>query len=72
MPDHSLAGLFGALKLAGSSENAYVMRAILRVTSVAGEGMAPFAPTCIEELKAHLSRVCENPTNPSFNHYVRA
>ena len=65
-----LTGLFGALKLPGSSENAYVMRAILRVTSVAGEGMAPYAPTCIEELKGHLSRVCENPTNPSFNHYM--
>ena len=44
------------------------MRAILRVTSVAGEAMAPFAPTCIEELKGHLSRVCENPTNPTYNH----
>lgn len=65
-----LTGLFGALKLPGSSENAYVMRAILRVSSVAGDGMAPYAPTCIEELKAHLSRVCENPTNPSFNHYM--
>ena len=65
-----LTGLFGALKLPGSAENAYVMRAILRVTSVAADGMAPYAPTCIEELKGHLSRVCENPTNPSFNHYM--
>jgi len=65
-----LTGLFGALKLGGSSENAYVMRAILRVTSVAADAMAPYAPTCIEELKGHLQRVCENPTNPSFNHYM--
>lgn len=65
-----LTGLFGALKLPGSSENAYVMRAILRVTSVAADGMAPYASTCIDELKGHLSRVCENPTNPSFNHYM--
>ena len=65
-----LTSLFGALKLSGSNENAYVMRAILRVSSVAGEGMAPYASTCVEELKSHLTRVCENPTNPSFNHYM--
>ena len=65
-----LGSLFGALKLSGSAENAYVMRAILRVCAVAGEGMGPYVPTCIEELKAHLTRVCENPTNPSFNHYM--
>lgn len=65
-----LTGLFGALKLAGSAENAYVMRAILRVCHVSAEGMGPYAQTCIEELKGHLNRVCENPTNPSFNHYM--
>ena len=25
---------------------------------------------CIEELKAILSRVCANPSNPTFNHYL--
>jgi hypothetical protein len=40
-----LMGLFGALKLPGSSENAYVMRAILRVSSVAAETMA-YAAAC--------------------------
>lgn len=66
----ALTGLFGALKLGGSEENAYVMRAILRVTVVAAEGMAPYANVCIEELKAILSRVCANPSNPTFNHYL--
>ena len=65
-----LGSLFGALKLSGSNENAYVMRAILRVCAVAGDAMGPYVPTCVEELKAHLTRVCENPTNPSFNHYM--
>lgn len=32
--------------------------------------MAPFAPTCIEALKSILGRVCANPTNPTFNHYL--
>ena len=25
---------------------------------------------CIEELKTILGRVCANPSNPSFNHYL--
>ena len=65
-----LQGLFGALKLAGSTENAYVMRAILRVAVVAGEQMGPYVTVCVDELKGHLTRVCENPSNPSFNHYM--
>ena len=65
-----LQGLFGALKLPGSAENAYVMRAILRIAVVAGEHMGPYVTTCVDELKGHLTRVCENPSNPSFNHYI--
>lgn len=65
-----LTGLFGALKLPGSSENAYVMKAIMRVTVVAAEGMAPYASVCIEELKTVLGRVCANPSNPKFNHLL--
>ena len=46
------------------------MRAVMRVTVVAAEGMAPYANVCIEELKTILGRVCANPSNPSFNHYL--
>jgi len=65
-----LTGLFGALKLPGSSENAYVMRAIMRVTVISAEGMTPYASVCIEELKSVLGRVCANPSNPTFNHLL--
>jgi exportin-2 (importin alpha re-exporter) len=61
-----LTGLFATLKLSASAENQYVMRAIMRVTAVAAEGMAPYASVCIDELKAILTRVCENPSNPTF------
>ena len=47
-----------------------MMRAVMRVTVVAAEGMAPYANVCIEELKTILGRVCSNPSNPSFNHYL--
>ena len=40
------------------------------VSVVAGDGMGPYVTTCVDELKGHLSRVCENPSNPSFNHYM--
>ena len=65
-----LTSLFGVLKTEASKENAYVMRAVMRVTVVAAEGMAPYANVCIEELKNILGRVCANPSNPSFNHYL--
>ena len=65
-----LTGLFGALKMAGSVENAYVMRTILKVAVVADDGMVPYVTTVVEELKGHLQRVCENPSNPQFNHYM--
>ena len=65
-----LTSLFGVLKTDASKENAYVMRAVMRVTVVAAEGMAPYANVCIEELKTILGRVCANPSNPSFNHYL--
>jgi exportin-2 (importin alpha re-exporter) len=60
--------LFGALKLPESQENAYVMRCIMRVLSIADIG--PFAPQCLGELANILMVVCKNPSNPSFNHYL--
>lgn len=46
------------------------MRAILRVAVVGGDAMGPYVTTCVDELKGHLTRVCKNPSNPSFNHYM--
>merc|ERR1712070_377433 len=65
-----LTKLFALLSVPGSEENQYVMRAIMRVTVVAGEAMAPYASVCIESLKGVLARVCTNPSNPTFNHYL--
>ncbi|XP_073388000.1 exportin-2 [Physcomitrium patens] len=62
------ANLFGALKLVDSQENAYVMKCIMRVLSIADIG--PFSAQCLGELTNILAHVCKNPTNPSFNHYL--
>ncbi len=68
--DQLLTKLFALLNMFGIDENQYVMRTIMRVTVVAGEAMAPYASFCIESLKSVLQRVCANPSNPTFNHYL--
>jgi len=65
-----LTSLFAILNKGGSEDNAYAMRAIMRVTVVAGEAMAPYANVCITSLNGILGRVCANPSNPTFNHFL--
>mmetsp|Transcript_16972 Transcript_16972/g.45736 ORF Transcript_16972/g.45736 Transcript_16972/m.45736 type:complete len:985 (-) Transcript_16972:289-3243(-) len=66
-----MASLFGVLKKPGSSENDYAMKAILRVaTSAGGAQLAPLVGEVLSELKAILARVCANPSQPAFNHYL--
>lgn len=42
----------------------------MRVVHTAQEEMTPYSGKCIQELVTILGRVCQNPTNPSFNHYL--
>lgn len=42
----------------------------MRVTTVLKEDMAPFLQIYIQSLTNILARVCKNPRNPSFNHYI--
>ncbi|KAG6546655.1 hypothetical protein Mapa_011844 [Marchantia paleacea] len=63
-----LTNLFAALKLPESQENAYVMKCIMRVVSMAD--LRQFTSLCLAELAKILGEVCKNPTNPSFNHYL--
>jgi exportin-2 (importin alpha re-exporter) len=65
-----LTNLFGILQQRGSEENAHAMRAIMRVTVVAEGDMAPYVTVCVEALKSILARVCANPSNPTFNHFL--
>ena len=67
--------LFGQLffildKTDESFENEYVMKCVMRCLSVAKEDVVPLAPQLIGYFNKALERVCRNPRNPQFNHYL--
>ncbi|VVB03515.1 unnamed protein product [Arabis nemorensis] len=64
-----MTNLFVALKFEDSEENQYLMKCVMRVLGVA-EISGEVAGHCIDKLKDVLSKVCENPKNPIFNHYI--
>lgn len=51
-------------------ENDYVMKAVMRLLVVSKEDILPIAQIVAEKLCAALQRVCTNPRNPKFNHYL--
>jgi exportin-2 (importin alpha re-exporter) len=62
--------LFAVLTSATQKENEYVMKAIMRVTAVLKEEMAPMMGIYIKLLTDVLLQVAKNPSNPTFNHYI--
>eukprot|EP01113_Clastostelium_recurvatum_P047361 TRINITY_DN8430_c0_g1_i3.p1 TRINITY_DN8430_c0_g1~~TRINITY_DN8430_c0_g1_i3.p1 ORF type:complete len:991 (+),score=218.41 TRINITY_DN8430_c0_g1_i3:45-2975(+) len=65
-----IVALFAALQFPGSAQNEYVMRAIMRTIAVAQDEMVPLAADCMHQLVAVLGNVVQNPTIPTFNHYM--
>ena len=65
-----LKGLFGAFAKPDSSENEYVMKCVVRVLNALGSSGAPVLSVCLAEISKMLVAVCENPRNPTFNHYL--
>lgn len=65
-----LGALFEHLNRPGYPENEYLMKCVLRLVVVARDRVAPLATPIIGALTGILTRVCGNPTNPSFNHYL--
>lgn len=65
-----LTNLFGVLKVEGSEQNEYVMKAIMRSMSTMQDKIAPYSETLLKELSAKLAQVSQNPTKPHFNHYL--
>ncbi|KAJ8609040.1 hypothetical protein CTAYLR_008710 [Chrysophaeum taylorii] len=53
-----------------SWENEYAMKAIVRLLIVAETAVTPAAQIVTDKLTAALGRVCANPRNPKFNHYL--
>jgi exportin-2 (importin alpha re-exporter) len=64
------AGLFAALENPDLPENDYAMKCIMRVLSVVGSDIAPVTALVLQHLTTALERVCKNPVNPHFNHYL--
>ncbi|XP_057468297.1 exportin-2-like [Actinidia eriantha] len=64
-----MTNLFSALGKSESEENPYVMKCIMRVLGVADISCEVALP-CITGLTSVLNKVCENPRNPVFNHYL--
>ncbi|CAM8884566.1 unnamed protein product [Rhodiola kirilowii] len=64
-----MGNLFNAMKFEEAEENSCVMKCIMRVLGVA-DISRDVAGACIQELTSILSKVCENPKNPNFNHYL--
>ena len=70
-----LQELFGNLfnvieKNEDSSENEYVLKCIMRVLIVIGADMLSALELISNKLTTLLARVCKNPINPQFNHYL--
>lgn len=65
-----LTNLFSALQYESSTENEYIMKAIMRVTAVLKEEMAQLMGVYIEKITSILAAVCKNIRNPIFNHYI--
>ena len=42
----------------------------MRTIAFLGPQIAPVAPLCLSKLAEVLLRVCSNPKNPGFNHYL--
>lgn len=65
-----LIGLFGVLNNQDLPDNEYVMKCIMRVLNVLGNDVATMTSELLQPLNATLDRVCKNPINPHFNHYL--
>ncbi|TRY97477.1 hypothetical protein DNTS_008211 [Danionella cerebrum] len=65
-----LNNLFKTLAVPGSSENEYIMKAIMRSFSLLQEAIVPYIPTLIGQLTHKLLLVSKNPSKPHFNHYL--
>lgn len=64
------SGLFSVLENKELPENDYVMKCIMRALAVIGGDVLPVMELVLAHLTASLERVCKNPVNPHYNHYL--
>ena len=64
------SGLFAVLENKDLPENDYVMKCIMRTLVVIGGDIGPVTELVLSHLTTALERVCKNPINPHYNHYL--
>lgn len=64
------SSLFPVLENEDLPENDYVMKCIMRLLSVVGSDITNVTELVLNHLTISLERVCKNPANPHFNHYL--
>eukprot|EP00794_Sanderia_malayensis_P004821 gene4821-5453_t len=62
--------LFAALEVPGSTENEYVMKAIMRTCSLLRDNLIESVDLIITRVVNKLIAVCKNPSKPQFNHFL--
>ncbi|DBA04462.1 TPA: hypothetical protein N0F65_010058 [Lagenidium giganteum] len=65
-----LRHVFGILEQPNYPENDYLMKVVMRVLNVAREDILPFTDIAVNKLTNILNKICANPSNPSFSHYL--
>jgi exportin-2 (importin alpha re-exporter) len=63
-------GLFAIIDNPDFDENEHVMKCTMRSLARAGEDVIPVTGVFFSKLASALERVCKNPRNPSYNHYL--
>jgi exportin-2 (importin alpha re-exporter) len=63
-------GLFAIIDNAAWNENEHVMKCNMRLLARIGPDVIPLTNIVFGKLAAALERVCKNPRNPSYNHYL--
>merc|ERR1719219_2359868 len=68
--ENLLKSLFGAFEQPGSSENEYIMKAVMRSFSALQEAVVPYLAHLLPPLTNKLTQAAKNPTRPHYNHYL--
>lgn len=63
-------GLFGVLVNPDLPENDYVMKCVMRILVVIGSDVGAVTELVLSSLTNTLEKVCKNPVNPHYNHYL--
>ncbi|CAH0489983.1 unnamed protein product [Peronospora farinosa] len=65
-----LEHVFNIVEQPNYPENDYLMKVVMRVMNVAKEDILPLTDMAVNKLTNILNRICANPSNPSFSHYL--